>query len=105
MVSYDPIAIGSSSFLLVVSSLFSICRISEDHVPGAAVGELFATIMSQQFKSLAFGDPYFYKHDKDMDAMKGIFDISSVTLAQIIKDNTFLANIGSDADGVFYASG
>lgn len=85
-----------------------IGALSEDHVAGAAVGELVGTILKMQFTNLMLGDKFFYKFDPDLEDFKGskmagVIDLDTVGLADVIKSNTVLNWIGSDSDGVFFA--
>lgn len=71
--------------------------LAEDHVDGSSMGELFSTIIVDQFERIRDGDRFWYE---------GIFsgqqlrDINQTTLADVIERNTELTNL---RDTVFYA--
>lgn len=58
---------------------------AEDHVDGALVGELFFTIIKDQFESLRDGDPFWYQN---VFSEQEIHDLESTTLADLIRRNT-----------------
>ncbi|MGB0845905.1 MAG: peroxidase family protein, partial [Thiolinea sp.] len=63
--------------------------LSEDPVEGSHVGELFHTIMVEQFEALRDGDRYWYTltlTDEEQELIEGL------TLAQIIRRNTQIGN-------------
>jgi Animal haem peroxidase len=68
--------------------------LSEPHLPGgAAVGELLATGLIEQFTNLRDGDPLFSKCDPDLQQFRGqthehIVDLNRLTLASVIARNT-----------------
>lgn len=63
--------------------------LSEDHLPGAAVGETIAVGISLEFTRLATGDRFFYLWDQDLSpALRE--EITETTLSQIIGRNTSL---------------
>ena len=67
--------------------------LSEDHVEGASVGELLATMLKDQFDRLMNGDPFFYKGDNDLKdsvLIANVMDVESVTLQKIIGRNTVI---------------
>lgn len=68
----------------------------EDHVDGASVGELIGTVLKDQFTRTREGDPFFYMRDDDLQnkwVQKHIRNVDTVTLADIIRDNTQIQNI------------
>lgn len=60
--------------------------LSENHVPGALVGETFQTILSMQFEALRDGDRFWFEN-QGFDA-NTLNEIKSTTLADIILRNT-----------------
>ena len=65
--------------------------LSEDHLSGAAVGELIATALADQFTRLAVGDRFFYFNDPDLlhpDILAVAGDVGRTRLSQIILRNT-----------------
>ncbi|XP_078592324.1 eosinophil peroxidase-like [Branchiostoma floridae x Branchiostoma japonicum] len=67
----------------------------EDHEDGARVGPTFRCMMAEQFKALRDGDRFWYQSD-------GVFtpaqraEISRVTLARVICDNTGITRLPRD---------
>ena len=76
--------------------------VSENHLPGASVGELTSVIIAEQFERLRDGDRYFYAGDSDLlsSLVTSIIDLSTITLSQIIELNTGLTSL---QDNVFFA--
>ncbi len=70
--------------------------LAEDHVPGAALGELNQTIIAEQFTRLRDGDRFWYEN---LFAGKQLEDLRSTKLADVIRRNTGLENM---QDNVFY---
>ena len=77
--------------------------LAEDHVPGAMLGELFFTIVRQQFERLRDGDRFWYESTAlAMFSAADRAEIEATTLAQVIRvnsdidvelpDNVFLLN-------------
>ncbi len=64
--------------------------LAEDHVPGAMVGELFHTLLTDQFQRLRAGDRFWYENDFKPSMVQWL---ESQTLATIIRRNT---NIGKE---------
>ena len=67
--------------------------LAEPHLPGAAVGEMLAEGLIQQFVDLRDGDPLFSKCDPDLQRFRGqtnsnIVDLNRMTLASVIARNT-----------------
>lgn len=60
--------------------------LAETHVPGGAVGELFATIVADQFARLRNGDRHWFENSEalqeDMDTIKG------TTMAEVVARNS-----------------
>jgi peroxidase len=80
--------------------------LAEGHVEGGMVGELFATIISDQFTRLMHGDPFFFLRDDDLKQsllVDRVIDVSTVTFADILTANTELFDFHQD-DNVFLAS-
>jgi hypothetical protein len=73
--------------------------LSEDHLPGAMVGETFKTIIAQQFENLRDGDRFWYEN-QGFDA-KTLNLVEHTTLADIIERNTDTQHIQDDVF-VFY---
>jgi hypothetical protein len=69
--------------------------LAEDHVPGAMVGELFWTIIKDQFEALRDGDRFWYQRILPAGQL---FFVESTRLADVIHRNTNIrAEVGSDA--------
>jgi len=68
--------------------------LAEDHVAGAMVGELFQTILADQFQRLRDGDRFWFENGRleqtDLDAIR------ATTLADVILRNTTIQSIGPD---------
>jgi hypothetical protein len=77
--------------------------LAEDHLPAASVGPTVCLALRDQFIRLRDGDPYFHLNDPDLDPRKirSIIDLSSLTLATVIRRNT---SIKSLPDNVFLIS-
>lgn len=71
--------------------------LSEDHVDGGSVGELFRAILVDQFTRVRDGDRFWYQNEFTGDELA---QIESQTLAKIIKRNTSIKRI---QDNVFFA--
>ncbi len=69
--------------------------LAEDHVPGSDVGQLFQTIMVNQFARLRDGDRFFYLNQKFTPAEQAILNQGN-TLAKMIEANTNITNLQSD---------
>ena len=59
--------------------------LAEDHVPGALVGELFWTVLREQFRALRDGDRFWYQTVFSGEELE---ELESTTLADIIRRNT-----------------
>jgi peroxidase len=71
--------------------------LAEEHVSGGMVGELFATIIGDQFERLMHGDPFFFLNDEDLQDHKlrtEVMDVSKVKLSDIMAANTDLIDFG-----------
>jgi peroxidase len=67
--------------------------LAEEHVSGGLVGELFATLIGDQFERLMHGDPFFFLNDEDLQDRKlreEVMDVSTVKLSDIMATNTDL---------------
>lgn len=70
--------------------------LAEDHVAGAAVGELLGTIIATQFTNLRDGDRLFYRSDvaglyRDgilREEIRNIIDLDRFSAAEVIGNNT-----------------
>ena len=67
--------------------------LSEDHLPGALVGELAAKVITDQFIALRDGDRYWYA--RMLNPVER-FLVENTTLADIIRRNTFIRREISD---------
>jgi peroxidase len=71
-ISSDPVA--QSNLMAAYSDVDHIDLwvglLSEDHMPGSAVGELAATVIALQFKQLAAGDRFFFTFDSELDDIR-----------------------------------
>ncbi len=68
-----------------------VAALAEDHVAGASVGETLQTIISNQFRRLRAGDRFWFERDPFFSANPGLLeDLSSITLANVIRCNTYL---------------
>ena len=71
--------------------------LAEAHVEGGVVGELFATIIADQFLRLMVGDPFFYLNDTDLQDRLQILrrhegvNLDRVKLSNILAMNTDVA--------------
>jgi hypothetical protein len=72
--------------------------LAEDHVPGASVGPLMHTALSDQFDRLRDGDRFFYQHDRSLRhaSIRRILRLEQVSLSQIIRWNTQLDDMPRD---------
>ena len=70
--------------------------LAEDHKAGAQVGEFIFTVLKDQFERMRDGDRFWYENDP---ILQGYQDkIENVTLAKIIRRNTYLKDV---PDNVF----
>lgn len=75
--------------------------ISEDHLPGGSLGELFTTVIVDQFTRLRDGDRFWYSNDPSFSSAD-IFALESTSLGDIIRRNSEMTNI---PDQVFTVTG
>jgi hypothetical protein len=68
---------------------------AEDHVPGSDVGQLFQTILVNQFTRLRDGDRYFYLNETWSPQELAILNQGN-TLAKLIEANTNITNLQSN---------
>jgi hypothetical protein len=69
--------------------------IAEDHVPGAAVGELILTGLRDQFTRLRDGDRFWYQNDEALSS-DDVAWLDSIRLSDVIRLNTSITNIQSN---------
>jgi len=65
--------------------------LAEQHLAGAAVGELIAAAMADQFTRLAVSDSFFYLWDADLLGnadIAAVIDLGQVSLANVLSWNT-----------------
>jgi hypothetical protein len=67
--------------------------LSEDHAPGASVGQLAKTIIADQFQRLRDGDRFWYQRQF---SGRTLADLESTTLSDIIQRNTTIRNLQSN---------
>ena len=73
-----------------------VAGLAEDPIDGSMLGELFHTIVVEQFEALRDGDRFWYERVLTREEMR---DVAGVRLADIIRRNT---NIGDEiSDNVF----
>ena len=70
--------------------------LAEDHVPGAAVGELIRTVLIDQFERARDGDWYWYENDPAFSVGDRQV-LRNTTLAAIVERNTGLTGLPSNA--------
>lgn len=68
--------------------------LAEDHVAGASVGPTLRTIIADQFERLRDGDRLWYQRTLGGTALR---QVETTTLADVIKRNTDLSNLQSNA--------
>ena len=69
--------------------------LAENHFNGGIVGELFHTIIADQFSRTRDGDRFFYLNDDHLLSLAP--DIGSTTLSDIIRRNSTITNIQDNA--------
>ena len=69
--------------------------IAEDHLPEAAVGELVAAGMAEQFSALRDGDRFWYEWDPELDHEDRLM-IRNSTLCEVIRRNTEIDMLQAD---------
>jgi len=72
-----------------------IGMMAEDHLPGAAVGETLAAVLSDQFGRMRDGDRYFYLNDPELGPGLTAL-IESTTLSEIIRRNSSIRRLQDD---------
>lgn len=73
-----------------------IAAISEDHVPGASVGELMHVVLTDQFRRVRDGDRFFYRNQFSGEELA---ELENTTLADIIRRNTTMTSM---QDAMFF---
>ena len=73
--------------------------LSEDHVPGAAVGSTVQLILQHQYEDLRDGDRFYFENDPALSPAQ-IDEIKNIRLSDIILRNTEITILQED---VFYA--
>ena len=68
--------------------------LSEDNVPGTAVGPTLRRVLGQQFRRLRDGDRFFYLNDPDLKRERD--EISRTRLCDVIERNTDIAGLQSN---------
>lgn len=76
-----------------------VAGLAEDHLPGAALGPLFTTILIEQFERTRRGDRFWYESDPALSEEQVLW-LRSNTLADVIRRNTSITDLGPNA---FYA--
>ncbi|MHC4876272.1 MAG: peroxidase family protein [Planctomycetota bacterium] len=71
--------------------------LAEDHVPGSSVGELFQTILVDQFERLRDGDRFWYQNTLNQ---WDLFEVEATTLKDVIERNAAVCDLQSN---VFFA--
>jgi len=69
--------------------------LAENHINGGIVGELFHTIIADQFTRSRDGDRFFYLNDNYLLSM--FPDVGQTTLSDVIRRNSTITNIQDDA--------
>ncbi len=69
--------------------------LSEDHMPGTAVGITVFTILKMQFEHLRDGDRFYYENDVDLTAQE-IATIKATRLSEVILRNTTITELTGD---------
>ena len=71
--------------------------LAEDHVDGAAVGELIYTVLNDQFERSRDGDRFYFENDPEF-SQKYIDELKATTLSKIVERNTTIEGL---PDNVF----
>ncbi|MCA9111080.1 MAG: peroxidase [Planctomycetaceae bacterium] len=71
--------------------------LAEDHLPGSSMGELFQTVLVDQFERLRDGDRFYYENVFTGSQLQ---EIDNTTLADVIQRNS---NVTGLQDNVFFA--
>lgn len=74
---------------------FWIGGLAENHVNGGIVGELFHTVIADQFLRLRDGDRFFYRNDPFLSGL--LPELESTRLSDIIRRNTAITSIQDNA--------
>lgn len=79
-----------------------VAMIAEGHLPGSSLGSLAQEIISSQFRRLRDNDRFFYTGDTDLQSplVLSVIDLGSVTLSQIIRQNSSITSLQQN---VFFA--
>ncbi len=79
-----------------------IGALAEDHRRGSSLGETMTAAMLDQFTRLRDGDSQFYTGDEDLldPLVQMVIDLDNLTLADVIRANTYITDLGED---VFFA--
>lgn len=72
--------------------------LAEDHVDGSSVGELFSTVIADQFERIRDGDINWYQN---VFSGRELAEIENTTLADVIERNTDIANLQNN---LFFAA-
>lgn len=94
-ISTDPLmqaALQSAAFNNINDVDPWVAMVSEDHVPGAALGATLQAVLKEQFERLRDGDFYYYHNNPEFDATeRASFD--NTYLSNIIIRNTSLSDL------------
>lgn len=71
--------------------------LAEDHLPGSSMGELFSTIIVDQFERIRTGDRFWYEN---VFSGRQLQEIDETTLAEVIERNTGVSGLQAN---VFFA--
>ena len=69
---------------------------AEDHVAGAAVGELIYKVLKDQFERVRDGDRFYFEADPELSGV--VDELKATTLSQIVERNTTIEGL---PDNVF----
>lgn len=74
--------------------------LAEDHVHGSSLGPLLQAGLKDQFSRAVAGDKFFFTRDQDLQQVAAVaaVNLAKVTLADVIRANTVVANL---PDNVF----
>jgi len=72
--------------------------LAEDHLPGSSMGELFSTIIVDQFERIRAGDRFWYENVFSGEQLESI---RNTTLADVIQRNSGVTGL---QENVFYAA-
>ncbi len=71
--------------------------LAEDHLPGSSMGELFSTVIVDQFERLRDGDRFYYENSFSGEQLE---EIDNTTLADVIERNSDVTGLQNN---VFWA--